>query len=111
MQIFFRTSRLQKQCARVSVMERSWGSARAKKIRLRLDALAAAETLEDLRHAPGRLHELTGNRKGQFAFDLDGPYRLIFEPADEPVPRKDDSGLDWSSIEAVTVLDVEDYHG
>lgn len=92
-------------------MERTWGSARATKIRLQLDALAAAETLEDLRYAPGRLHELTGDRKGQLAFDLDGPYRLIFEPAEEPVPRKDDGGLDWSCIEAVTVLDVEDYHG
>ncbi len=43
--------------------------------------------------------------------DLDGPYRLLFQPADNPVPEKDDGGMDWSRITAVCICRVEDTHG
>lgn len=43
--------------------------------------------------------------------DLVGGDRLIFEPADDPVPRKPDGGLDWRLVTAVRILGVEDYHG
>ncbi len=59
---------------------------------------------------PGRLHELTGDRAETFALDLDQPYRLIFETANNPIPRKEDGGLEWRSITAVRILEVENYH-
>ena len=34
----------------------------------------------------GHYHELTGDRKGEWACDLDQPYRLIFEPHEKPIP-------------------------
>ena len=58
-----------------------------------------------------RCHELKANRAGQLAVNLDQPYRLIFEPADDPLRRKGDGGLDWAKVTAVTILGVEDYHG
>lgn len=72
--------------------------------------LSAAPTLEDLRTLPGRLHELTGDRKGQLALDLQQPYRLVIEPTEEPAPVKDDGGLDWRRITAVTIVEIVDYH-
>lgn len=111
MNIYFRTSKLRKLCNEQRKGIKEWGAERAKKVRLRLAALDAAETLEDLRNAPGRLHELTGSRKGQLAFDLDGPYRLIMCPSETPLPVKEDGGLDLSRIQAVTIFAVEDYHG
>jgi proteic killer suppression protein len=60
---------------------------------------------------PGRLHELSGNRAGQLSLDLDGPYRLIFAPDHNPVPRRTDGGMDWNQITAVLVLEIEDTHG
>jgi proteic killer suppression protein len=42
--------------------------------------------------------------------DLHGGFRLIFEPADEPVPRKDDGGLDWTKVTVVRILEIKDYH-
>ena len=45
----------------------------------------------------------------QFSVDLDHPYRLIFEP-EEPIPRKDDGGIDWSQVTTVVILGVEDTH-
>jgi proteic killer suppression protein len=59
---------------------------------------------------PGRCHELTADRKGQLAIDLDGPYRLIFEPANEPLPIDDSGSLDWSCVTIIRILLIEDYH-
>jgi len=43
--------------------------------------------------------------------DLDHPYRLIFVPDHNPVPKREDGGLDWSRVTAVIILGVEDTHG
>jgi proteic killer suppression protein len=92
-------------------LQKRYGPNRARKISQRLSTLSAAETLADMRHFPGRCHELTGDRAGQLALDLDGPYRLIFEPHHNPLPRKDDGGLDWTAVTAITIITIEDYHG
>jgi len=99
-----------RECNNQKLLVRRHGSVRAKKIRRRLDDLRAAETLEDMRHVPGRCHELGGTRSGQLSLDLDGPYRLIFQPANDPIPRKPDGGLDWTRITAVLIIAVEDTH-
>lgn len=73
--------------------------------------MRACETLEDARTVPGaRCHELKGNRSGQLSVDLEHPYRLLFMCADEPVPRKEDGGLDWAGVTIVEVLGVENTH-
>jgi proteic killer suppression protein len=109
--ILFQTRRLEKQCSSETTLVKTFGAKRAKKIRLRLDQLRAADHLQIMRTLPGRCHELTENRKGQLAVDLDGPNRLIFEPADNPQPLKEDGGLDWGRVTAIRILEVEDYHG
>jgi proteic killer suppression protein len=63
-----------------------------------------------MRKLPGRCHALTGDRDGQLSIDLDGPYRLIFEPADNPPPANEDGGLHWERVTAVRILAVEDTH-
>ena len=90
---------------------REYGADNAKRIRKRLDDLAAAPDLATMRTLPGRCHELTGNLAGLLAIDLKHPFRLIFEPANDPVPTKADGGLDWTAVTAVRMLRVEDYHG
>ena len=89
-----------------------WGDRRGELIRRRLDEFDAATELEMIRKLPGAgCHELTGNLKGKLAVNLDHPYRLIFEPANDPVPKKPDGGLDWTKVTAITVLEILDYHG
>jgi proteic killer suppression protein len=85
--------------------------ARAKLIRRRLDDLRAASCLEVMRRLPGRCHELTGDHAGVLSLDLDGPYRLLFRPAEESAPAKPDGGLDWTRVTAIMLLGVEDTHG
>lgn len=83
---------------------------RAKLIRRRLDDLGAAQTLEVMRNLPGRCHELKGDRAGQLSIDLDGPYRLLFAPVEDPPPKKPDGGLDWSRVKAVVLIGVVNTH-
>jgi plasmid maintenance system killer protein len=89
---------------------RSHGAARTKLIRRRLDDLRAAPNLSVMRSLPGRCHELKGDRAGQLSVDLDGPYRLIFNPAHTPHPVKPDGGLDWQQVTAIVLIGVVDTH-
>lgn len=89
---------------------RELGAARAAKLQQRLDQLRAATTLEDLRFAAGRFHELREDRKGQWACDLDQPYRLIFEPHEQPIPTNAAGQYLWVEIKAVEVVEIVNYH-
>lgn len=112
MDIIFQTHKLEKEFNSQNLLVRRHGKRRADLIKLRLVQLHAANVLEDLQSVPQlRCHELTGNRAGQLSLDLDHPYRLIIEPADDPAPRKPDGGLDWKRVTAVRIVGVEDTHG
>jgi proteic killer suppression protein len=93
----------------VRELRKKHGAVRAKKILQRLKGLEAAETLAVMRSAPGRCHELRGDRAGQLSLDLDHPYRLLFRPAGHPGPGPG-GGLDWSAVRAVVVIGIEDTH-
>lgn len=110
MDIVFENNKLQKECNDQRLLEKNHGKDRAKRIRRRLDDLRAANVLEDMRNLPGRCHELLHDCSGQLSLDLDHPYRLIFEPADEPIPTKPDGGIDRNKITAVTIIGVRDTH-
>ena len=111
MKIIFKGSRLRKLANNSEFRIRKLGPEIARVFGRRLDQLHAAETLDDIpKIGRGRCHELKGNRAGTLSLDLVHPQRLIFEPADDPVPRKDDGGLDWERVTAVRILEVADTH-
>ena len=112
MDVYFRTSKFRKHTQTIASAQREWGERRGKLLRRRLDELVSLTNLAMIRQLPGpRCHELTGNLKGKLAVDLDHPCRLLFEPANDPIPRKYDGGLDWNKVTAITVTDILDYHG
>lgn len=111
MNIVFPSERIAAEFNSLKELSRSYGHENARRILRRLDELRAADNLEVMRKLPGRCHELKHDRVGQLAIDVRHPYRLIFEPANEPIPRKDDGGLDWSQVTSIRILEVEDYHG
>jgi proteic killer suppression protein len=112
MEVRFEKRSMQKACSSEKETRRRWGAALAQKLRQRLAELQAADTLDDIaRLPPARCHELKGDRAGQLSVDLVHPQRLIFEPDDDPIPRKDDGGLDWTKVTKVVVLEVCDTHG
>lgn len=80
------------------------GKVRANLYARRLFSLRSASNFEVLKRFPGNFHELLGNRKGQWACNLDQPYRLISKGA-EP-----DEAVVWSTVTEATVLEIVDYH-
>jgi proteic killer suppression protein len=109
--IAFADASLRELCNNSKGLRRRYGAEGEKKIRRRFDELAAAGTLAVLRSLPGpRCEELKGSRKGQLSVRLQGAFRLIFEPQENPPPAKPDGGLDWTAITAIRVLAIEDYH-
>lgn len=110
MDISFSSSKLQKRCASERDLRRQLGAGGARRAMAHLAALAAAGTLEEFRHLPGRCHELAGDREGQLALALPDGKRLIFEPTHNPRPTKPDGGLDWTAVRSVRILEIADYH-
>ena len=108
MVILFEDEKFAKECNNLRLLQRQHGKVRARRILQRLADLAGADTLEDMRNAPGRCHELHGDRAGQLSMDLDHPYRLLFRPG--ATARKPDGGLDWTRLRAVIVIGVADTH-
>lgn len=90
---------------------RKLGPLRASLFGQRLDDIRAATTLEDVRYLPGNYHELTADRKGQWACDLDHPYRLIFQPHEEPIPEDENGRYIWIEITGVEIIEITNYHG
>lgn len=65
-----------------------------KKLRLQLAALDTAKIIEDMDLPGFRLHPLKGDRKGLWAIDVSGNWRIVF--------RFEDGNA--------CVVDYEDYH-
>lgn len=103
---------MEKICNCRKLAQKNFGPVQCRLLMRRLDELRAADTLEVLRYLPhAHCHELTGKREGQLSVDLKHPYRLIFEPADYPIPLTDDEGIDWKRVTTIRILEVEDTHG
>lgn len=83
---------------------RRMGKKRAACYRNRINSLHLAKNFAVLPSVPGHFHELVGNRKGQWACDLDQPYRLIIWGAE---PSK---AVIWAEVTEAEVVEIVDYH-
>lgn len=110
MEITFTDKKLEKLANDDRKMLKELGKVRATILRRRLTQLEDATTLEDVRNLPGNYHELTSNRKGQWACDLDQPYRLIFTPHEKPIPSNEHGQYIWLEITGVEVIEIINYH-
>lgn len=111
MDITFRSNKLKKRCSQAREAEKAYGQVRARKLMQRLMELRAAENLSHIPTTPPpRCHELAGKLKGTLSVDLEHPWRLLFVPAHDPIPRKKDGGLDWEQVTSITITNIEDTH-
>lgn len=101
MEVLYKDNKLEKLCTDEREMRRKRPDLE-KKLRLRINALRAADTIGDLPQDDpgGAWHELKGNFAGIWAGELSGNWRLLVEP----------SPLKSLSAAEVTVIDIEDYH-
>lgn len=111
MDIYFTNRQLSKTCASEARLVKSYGSRRGRIIAQRLGELRALPTLDlGFRLPHLGLHQLSRDRDEQFAVTVVHPWRLVFEPADDPAPRLGDGGLDLPRIVSIVVLEIVDYH-
>jgi len=111
MEVFFRTRKLQTASNSEELLEQEYGAENGRLVMRRLLVLRAANSLADVpRDRPERCDPLEGKRKRQFAVDVKHPFRIVFEPANDPLPLREDGGLDMSRVTAICILSIEDYH-
>lgn len=108
MDIEFSSSDLQALCEQQRLMTKQLGENCSRKLRTRLADLRAAGNVAEL--IAGRPHPLKLDRAGQFALDLHGGKRLVFEPANNPVPTREDESIDWELVTKVRIVFIGDYH-
>lgn len=98
MDIRYKSRRLEEQCTNRTKAVKKYGERNAQKIFQRVQEIRSADSVEMLvKFNIGRCHPLTGNRAGQYAMDLDHPFRLIFEKVE-------------NEIKIVKIIEVVDYH-
>jgi len=111
MVVHYKSQKMKKLCDRADVMKKELGNEMADKLQNRLVLLEATPTLAGIpTDPPPRCHELHENRHGQFAVDLKYPYRLIFLPANKPIPVDINGGIDLTRVTEIEILEIVDYH-
>lgn len=110
MKIDFASGKLRRQLESDKELRKAYGD-RANRLKMRLDVLEQASNLSDIPNdPPDRCHQLDGEWAGCFAVTITGNWRLIFEPDHDPVPIRDDGGIDRAAVVAIRIRAIVDYH-
>lgn len=104
MKVLFKDKELEKCALDTRFALKRMGDVRSKIYLRRIRSLMISPNFESLRNAVGHFHELVGDRKGEWACDLDQPYRLVFKAGE------DTDGKKWVEITSAEVLEIVDYH-
>lgn len=96
--VTYKSNKLKKICEDAHIAQKSYGIKMSELIQKRIDELRSAINVEMMvQFNIGRCHPLHNNRKGQYAVDLEHPYRLIFTVKD-------------NIIQIARVEEIVDYH-
>jgi len=110
MEILFKDPSMQELIMDERKLVHKYGPQVAKQVIQRVAEILACFHLLMLKELPNGLHPLRHNRKGQFAVDLGPAFRLVFEPANQPLPRRPDGMVFWERITIIRILEIIDYH-
>lgn len=114
MQIDYNDKELKRNLLTDTKLRKEYGQPLAKRIKGRLAYLESKKNLGQVATGkPYRLHPLKGERKGQYAIDLDNKARLILEPSHIPIPIRDGEEMDLKclkSVTEITILEILPFH-
>ena len=113
MNISFRNRSLEKLVNSQKALTQEFGDKVSKGIMKRVGLLKAVQNLSQVPHVPPeRCHELKGRRKGQFAVYPANKVgiRIVLIPGHNPLPLKDDGGIDLNQVTDIVIWEVGDYH-
>lgn len=102
MELSFEDKAFQKMCRCDKALTSIFGLQVAKMVRQRLDELAAAPTLSDMRNLPGGCRAIRSSDSCKFAVSLIPPKNLMFMVSGNLA-----SGvIDWSNIVSIKIVGV-----
>ena len=94
----------------IAEIQKAYGTM-AKKVQQRLDDIEASPNLKILMQIPAaNCHPLSGDMQGEWALDISGNHRMIFDINHDPVPQKDTGGVDTLEVTDIRIIDTTDYH-
>jgi len=109
-EITYKNKKLEKSLTDDKELIKTYGEL-AKKIKQRVKELTEADSLLVISQLPAlRLHPYKGNRIGEWSIDIKENWRIIFEIAQDPIPKHEDGGVNLLLITAIEVVSVEDPH-
>ncbi len=110
MKIEYGNNKLRKQLGGASEIKKAFGD-NAKRVMARLADIEASPNLAVLRQIPAaNCHPLSGNRNGEWAVNISGNYRLIFEIAHNPIPENEDGSINTILVTDIRISEITDYH-
>jgi len=109
--IGYASEKIRKICEESRAARKALPQATAALLPQRLGELAAFPCLSSIPflEPPLKFHRLRENLSGQFAVWICKKYRIVFQPAGEFV-RNPDGIADLTTVTAVEITAVEDYH-
>jgi plasmid maintenance system killer protein len=109
--IYFATHKLRRVMVSEKELVKEYGTDLGRRVALRLTQLRALPNAAAGQASPQLdLHQLSTDRDEQLAVKLTGKMRLIFEVANDPIPRLPDGGLDLEAVTEIEITEVVDYH-
>lgn len=110
MDIQFASAKLNRIFNSEERLRKEYGKENSKKIRLRMTVLRSAKTVAEVpKKPPDRCLGLKGDRIGQYAVDLNHPFRLVFKPADIFMIKRNGSIVE-TTVTTVKIVKAEEYH-
>ena len=110
MEIYFDSNSLKTCLEKSKKGRKKFGTETYEKIIMRLQEIRAIKNMTDLFKLPAlRLHQLKGQRKGQWAIDVDKNNRIAFYPLNNE-DQKIKGDIDFDDIVKISVVFVGDYH-
>jgi plasmid maintenance system killer protein len=103
MEIEFKDKDIETCCTQPGIARISYGLANEKKLMRVMTALNSAGTLQDLKATYPKSHWLDDDRYWQVGVPLADARRLILEPQAYTT-------REWREIEAITIIEITDYH-
>ncbi|WP_166334440.1 type II toxin-antitoxin system RelE/ParE family toxin [Sphingobacterium chungjuense] len=104
------SNKIKKKFGSPANLQRAFGSM-AKKVQQRIDDIEASPNLKVLQQIPAaNCHPLSGNRKYEWAVDISGNHRLIFELEHDPIPKIENGEIDSINVTDIRIIETTDYH-
>ena len=110
MKVSYKNKKLEKSLTKDVEIQKTYGT-NAKKVKQRIRYLQEADNLSILQTLPAlRLHPYKGDRKELWSIDIHKNWRILFKIDQDPIPEKDDGGIDLTEITYIKIMSIEDPH-